>query len=164
MAQLVSVLLRKHNVECLKNDLQIQPNRPLANVLVIEKDTLLHLVDGFSFAATTVDLCEPRNARLNLVPQHVAFDLFAIIFVVSIGMRPRTNQRHRSFHHVEQLRQLVQRRLSQNAADFSNPHIALGRLRYLVAVFADAHRSEFPNLNRLAIQTVSALLEENRSF
>src|SRR3954471_18682335 len=52
----------------LQNDVQIQPQRPVAQVVEIAADPPFHLFQGMSLAPETVDLGPAGDARLDLVP------------------------------------------------------------------------------------------------
>ncbi len=62
----VGILLFEDNKECSQEDLQVQPDGPLANVAVIVIDALLHLVERFGLAAITFDLRQPVMPGLTL--------------------------------------------------------------------------------------------------
>ena len=79
---------------------------------MVKEDTLFHLVQRLGLAAATVDLSQSRHARLHLVTQHVSVDLLAVEFIVRVGVRAWTHQRHMASQHVENLRQFIQRTLS----------------------------------------------------
>ena len=77
------------------------------------------------------------------------------------GVRPRADERHAAAEHVEQLRQFVERGLAQDAADGGDAVVVLGGLLHDGAVFADAHRAEFPDADFFAAEAVALLAEED---
>ena len=58
-AFLVRVLLRENDAEGAEQNLQVQPKRPFADVLMIVADAFSHLFDCFRLATTTADLRQP---------------------------------------------------------------------------------------------------------
>ena len=48
----------------LEQDLDVQPQGPAADVVVIPLDPAFHLVDRFGLAATSVDLCQSGDPGL----------------------------------------------------------------------------------------------------
>src|SRR5262245_1848205 len=65
-----------------EEDAQVQPWRPLPQVVEIVVDPRLHLFKLRRFAAAAVDLRETSDAGQHLVPQHVALDQAPIHFIV----------------------------------------------------------------------------------
>lgn len=54
-----------------EHDLYIKPHAPIADVLKIEFDPLLHFFQFVSFTAPTVNLRPARNPRFNFMTQHI---------------------------------------------------------------------------------------------
>ena len=71
--------------------------------------------------------------------------------VVGGGVGPRADQRHGALQHVEQLRQLVQRRAAKEAAQGRHAGIVSRGLFHLSAVFADPHAAKFPHRDLAAV-------------
>src|SRR6185312_147561 len=101
----------------LDEDLDVKPGRPVTQVLEIVADTLRHLLQGLRLASQAIDLCQARDARPNLMPDHVAIDELTVELVVGNGMRTGPYQAHLSLQHIEELRQLIERALAQERAD-----------------------------------------------
>ena len=126
-------------------------------------DALLHLVDGFGFAAQPVHLRPAGDSRPDLVPDHVAADELAIDLVVRNSVRPRADEAHLALQHVDELRQFIERGATQEPSDRRDARIGLRCLADLAAVLEDGHRPELVDENLLALESVTALLEEHRS-
>lgn len=145
-----------------EDDLQIQPQRPVLQIFQIVLDAHFHLFQRFGLAPPTADLRPAGNAGLDLVAQHVAADQLAVLLVVRHRMRPRPDHRHRALQHIEELRQLIERGLAQKGAERRDAGIVLLRLDDLVAVVADRHAAEFPDLHHRPVKAVTPLLEQCR--
>src|SRR5262249_30899125 len=91
------------------DDLQIEPQRPLVNVLNIVLDSPPHLVERVGFAAKSPDLCKARDTRPDLVAEVIARNQAAVLVVQGAWMRARTDDRHVSLQDVDELGQLVER-------------------------------------------------------
>src|SRR5690606_32715595 len=77
-------------------------------------------------------------------------------------MRPWTDQRHVALEHVDELGQFVDRGPAEEAADGSNAGIIANRLHHARDVAAiDIHGAEFKYADRLAVQSLTRLAEEN---
>jgi hypothetical protein len=111
------VLARQHHLHRLEHDPQVQPQRPVAQIIQVVLDARFHLVQRGGFTTQAVDLGPAGNARLDLVAQHVALDHLAVLLVVRDRVRARADDAHPSLQHVDELRQLVQRGAAQEAAD-----------------------------------------------
>src|SRR6185312_15635434 len=101
----------------LADDVQIEPQRPVAQIIEIMIDARLHLVQGSRLSAVAVDLRPTRNSRLYLVPDHVAFYKIAIYLVVRYCMRPGTDNAHAPLQSIDELRQFVEGILPQESPD-----------------------------------------------
>ena len=108
--------------------MQIEPQRPVAQVVEIMIDTRLHLVEGSGFAAIPVDLGPAGNTGFDLVADHVAFDQIAIDFIVRHGMRAGADNAHAPLQDIDELGQLIHRILAQEGTDTRDAAIALLRL------------------------------------
>src|SRR3954468_8874590 len=75
---LVRAAVAKNEKDGLRDDLQVEAQRPVAQVAQIVFDTLAHLVDSVGFAAQPIDLGPTGDARLDLVANHVAIDEFTV--------------------------------------------------------------------------------------
>ncbi len=95
--------------------------------------------------------------------QHVTVDLPAVLLVVGNGVGAWADDGHVAVQHVEELRQLIQRRPAQKAAQRSDPRVVARRLQHHIGVFLDAHAAKFPDHDRAAVQPVAALAEQHRA-
>src|SRR5690606_35281944 len=62
-----------------KNNLDIEPEAPLADVLQIELDAFFHFFQRVGLASPAVDLRPAGDAWLHLMAQHVAFNQGAVL-------------------------------------------------------------------------------------
>src|ERR1700688_3005426 len=141
---LIGVGAAKHNDSRLEQDQQVKSWRPTPQVLDIVFDTLAHLFDRVGLPAKAVDLRPTGNARLDLVPDHVALDEPAILLVVCDSVRPRSHQTHGSAEYVKELRQFVKRSTAQKRTQGCDALVVSRCLRNYRSVFDDRHRAKFP--------------------
>src|SRR5438552_3062821 len=133
----------------------------MPDIVKVVGDTHFHFIDEIGFPAPSVDLRPTRDAGLDLVPQKVAVHQFAILCVVLQRMWPRSDQRHASRYDVQQLRDLVEARPSQEGAQPRDSGIAPPRLAYAASrLLVCPHSSELPDLDRLAVQTAASLAKQ----
>ncbi len=127
-------------------------------------DALLDLFLGVGLAAPAVDLRPARDARPHAMAREIAVHDLVILPIGGLGvdrMRARPDQREISLQHdVEQLRQFIQRRLADEAADASHARIAArhqfgGSRIGLVGV----HRAELVDFDQFIVEAVAALAE-----
>src|SRR5258708_6326553 len=104
---LVSRGLSQSHDGCLQHDSQIQQQAPIVYIPKIVIYPTLHLFDGTGFTSMAVDLCPSRQARLDVMAERVLGDQFFVFGVVRHGMGARTDERHFSAKHIEELRQFV---------------------------------------------------------
>ena len=141
--------------------MQIEAQRPVAQIIEIVIDTRLHLVQGSGLAAIAVDLGPAGNTGLDLVADHIALYQIAVDFVVRHGMRARADDAHAPLQDIDELGQFVQRILAQEGADARDAGIALARLPDRLAIFAHPHGAEFIHQDLFPIKPVAALLEND---
>src|SRR6185437_12664432 len=144
-----------------QDNVQVEPQRPIAQVIEIVVDPGLHLVEGAGLAAVAIDLGPAGDSGLDLVSNHITFYEVAVDFVVRHGMRAGADDAHAPLQHIDELGQLIERVPAQEGADAGNTGIALVRLADGVAIFAHAHRTEFIDEDLLAVEAVAALLEND---
>src|SRR5688572_17129784 len=84
----------------LRENLQVEGERPVVDVFHVGADPLLEL------RLATVDLPEARNARLDAESPAVPARVDPVD--VAYGERPRPDQAHVAHEHVEELRKLVE--------------------------------------------------------
>src|SRR5205823_10079464 len=87
-----SVLVRLPAEDGQEDDLDVPEEAPVADVLEVVLDALLHLVHGVRLAAPAVHLSPAGDARFDLVTEHVAVNLRAIELVMGDGVRPRRSE------------------------------------------------------------------------
>src|SRR3569833_2108235 len=94
---------------------------------------------------------------------HVSADELAVHLVVSHGVRTRPYDAHGAFQDVEELWKLIQGARAQDSAKRRYTVVRLRGLGNHGAVLTDRHAAKLVDDDFLAVQTVTALLEENRS-
>src|SRR3954466_1036711 len=126
-------------------------------------DAGAHLFELVGFSTQAIDLCEPGDAGPYLMPNHVAGDQLAIQFVVRNRMRSRADDTHAALQNVDELRQLVQRRLAQKSTQRCHAMIIACGLRDLVTVLEYLHGAKLVDQNLFAVEAVTSLPEQHRS-
>src|SRR5690606_30409548 len=145
-----------------QHDVQVHAQRPVAQVLEVVPYPHGHLVHRLGLAARAVDLGPAGDARLDLVPDHVALDELAVGLVVGYRMRPWADHAHAPLQHVEELRQFVERGAAQEPPERRDAVVVAGGLADVVAVLGDLHRAELPDDDLAAVQAVATLAKEHR--
>src|ERR1700722_11235679 len=86
--------------DCLQEDPQVEPQRPVPHIGQVELDTLAH---GFEIvaAAIAVHLGPTRNAGFHLVPDHVAWNSASIVLIHGHRVGPRPDNAHAAFEYIE---------------------------------------------------------------
>ena len=129
-------------------------------------DAGLDLVGRIDFAAPAVDLSPAGDAGLHLVAGEIAIDhLFPeLVFGVGIdGVRARSDQRQVALQHVEELRQLVDRSLADEAADRRHSRVtARHHLLRLDVRLVGIHGAELHHRDHLVVEAVARLAEQDR--
>ena len=115
----------------LTQDLDVQPQRPLVDVVEVLGDAQLHFFHRLGFTPMPGDLGQPGDARLEAMTSHVGAHLAGVINVVGDGMRARADQGHLAEQHVEQLRQFVDGTAAQKASERGDAVIVAGGLAHL---------------------------------
>lgn len=100
-----------------KYDLEINPKRPMLNVIQIVIDALAHFLNIFCGTTKTVDLRPTSYSGLYTMSLHIGVDLLAVVFVVLNCMRPGSDNRHIASQNIDELRKLVQAVSTQECAD-----------------------------------------------
>src|SRR3954467_11624015 len=103
MLALVSLRTAKPE-KCQQDDIDIEPERPVFDVVQIVLDAHLHLPGFVGFAAPSAYLGPPRDAWLDPAAQHVRRYLVEVELVEPERVRPRTDDRHVAEQHVDELR------------------------------------------------------------
>src|SRR3954462_4996424 len=126
-------------------------------------DAGTHLFELVGFSTQAVNLGQACDAGPHLMPDHVAGDELPIQLVVRNGVWTRPYHTHPALQDVDELWQLVQRRLAQECTQRSYALIVSCRLRHLVTVLENIHGSKLIDQNFLAIESVPSLPEQHRS-
>ena len=75
-----------------EQNLQIEPNAPVADVPKVQIYAALHCLQPSGFAARTADLGPARNTRFDPLSKRVVGDRLGILAIMSEGMRARPYQ------------------------------------------------------------------------
>ena len=114
----------------LQQDEEVEQHRPVLDVVEVELDALLDLLLAVDLAAPAVDLRPAGDPGLDAVAREIAVDGLVEQPVLQLALhrvRARADQRQVALeHHVEQLRQLVEAGLADEAADAGDARIVLG--------------------------------------
>ena len=117
---LVGALATDNGARCAEKNFQIEPGRPFSGIAKVEPD---HFVERDS--AASIDLPETGDAGLHFQNPAAMPGLISSYFIGN--RRSRSDQRHLTPQHIEELRQFVQAGTTQERADARDP-IVLGQL------------------------------------
>src|SRR6266853_2670444 len=109
---LISIAAAKDVPDSQGEDTQIEPQRPVVDVVQI----VLYPLAQVAAAAQIVDLCPTRDPRLHHVLLHVAWNLLPELGDEFGTLRPWTDQRHVAVQDIEKLRKLVEAVASKQRA------------------------------------------------
>src|SRR5882672_3716695 len=112
----------------LRDDPEVEAERPVSQIVEIEIDAAPHLVERIGVAAEAVHLREARDAGPHLVPLHVALDQPAVHLVMRHRVRPRADDAHAALEDVHELRQLVERGAAHEGTERGHARIVRGAL------------------------------------
>src|ERR1700694_2229906 len=166
---LVRVLVLRHQRQRrLEKSVEIKQHRPVLDIIEIELDALLDFLFAVDFAAPAVDLRPAGNARLDAVTREIAVyrlvEQPALQFALH-GVRARTDQREVVLEHdVEQLRQVVEAGLADEASDAGDAAVVLGhdfrgqRIGLIVV-----QRAKFEDVDALVVESEPLLAEQHRA-
>src|SRR5205807_10642438 len=135
-------------------DVQVQTQRPVAQVIQVVVDARLHLLDGFGLAPQAVDLRPSGDAGLDLVALHVALDELAVHLVARDRVGARADYAHAALQYVDELRQLVERGAAHEGAERGDARIDAADLVDLLAVLSDAQGAELVDDDLFAVDAV----------
>src|SRR4051794_11441718 len=90
-----------------QDDLDVQPNRPVVDVVEVVLDAPSQRLVRPDLAAMAVDLSPTCDARFDVVPPRVERNLPGPGLIVGERMRPRPDEGHLSAQHIQKLRQLI---------------------------------------------------------
>ena len=107
------------SVEELRN-LREQAQRKMAErdkIVQVKFHPLFHLFQGFGLTPPAIDLGPAGEAGPDLVPEHIARDETAVVFIVRHRMGPGPHDGHGTVEHIEKLGQLIQAGAPQKPAE-----------------------------------------------
>src|SRR5690606_5111913 len=151
-----------------EQDLQVEHERPVLDVIEVEFGAHADLFIRIHLATPAIDLRPAGDAGLDAVAGEVSVHDLRIEKVVRLRrdrMRARSHQRQAAHERVEELRQLIDRRLADEAADAGHARIVPGHgfLRRRVGLVR-IHGAELVDLDLLIVEAVALLLEEDGSL
>ena len=120
-----------------------------------------HFLDGVSFASKTIHLCPASNPRLYGMPSGKRRDARLEQIVVSGRVWPRTDDRHISPEHVNELRQFIDVGSTQDPTNTCHTRVVSYSLCEFMSVLVYSHRSELEHLHRLVVKAMTELAEED---
>ena len=142
--------------------MNVKANRPVAQIVKIVVDTVLHFVQRNGLATVAVDLCPTGYAGADFVAHHITFDEFAVKLVVGHRVGTRTNDAHAPLQHVDELGQLVDRGTAHEGSQGGYTSVPFLGLTDLATVLGNRHGAEFVDHDLCAVQAITALLEYDR--
>ena len=148
-------------------DVEVEEHRPVLDVEEVVLDAPRDLLVGVGLAAPAVDLRPAGHARLDAVAGEIAVDDLVIEPVARLCLdrvRTRADQRQVALDRdVDELRQLVEAGLADEAADAGDARVAPGdELRGRGVGLVGIHRAELVDLDLLVVEAEALLLEEHR--
>src|SRR5581483_5283717 len=120
---LVRMLVEEPFDEREPHDLEVEPHRPVLDVIQIVFDPLLER----RVAPPSVDLRPSGQTRLHLVAQHVLRNPMLELLDKVRALGPRPHDRHVAAEDVPELRQLVEIRSPEKTAERRDPWVVLLR-------------------------------------
>src|SRR5260221_11567698 len=166
---LISVIVLRHQRQRrLEKNVEVEQHRPVLDVIEIELDPFLDLLFAVDFAAPAIDLRPAGDAGFDAVTREIAVDSLveqpALQFALH-GVRTRADQRQVALEHdIENLRQLIEAGLADEAPDAGDAGIVLGhdlggrRVRLMVI-----QRAELEDVDALVVEAESFLAEQHRT-
>ena len=106
----ICVLAECQNSDSFQQDLQIQPWRPVLDVIEIVRNASVRLLERVDFAPKTIDLSPAGDAWFDAMAMEILLDRVAIEAIAGFHCHrvgARANQRHIAAQHIDQLRQFV---------------------------------------------------------
>ena len=152
-----------------QENVEVKHDRPVFDVEEIVLDAPLELFLRVGLAAPAVDLRPAGDAGLDAVAGEIAVDDLLVEPVGGLRlqrMRTRADEREVALERdVDELRQLVEAGLADEAADAGDARIvAGGELRGVRdPSWCDVHRAELEHLDQLVVEAVALLPEEHRA-
>src|SRR5580692_687877 len=166
---LVGVLVPGHQRHRrLEQDHEIEQHRPVLDVVEIELDALLDFLLAVDLAAPAVDLRPAGNAGLDAVAGEIAVNRLVeqpALQLALHGVRTRPHQRQIALEYdVEELRQLVEAGLADEAPNAGDAAVVLGhdlggeRIGLIVV-----ERAELEDVDALVVEAEPLLAEQHRA-
>src|SRR3954468_17202450 len=160
------VAAAEHVTDGAQEELEIQPQRPVRDIEVVDPDHLLHR------HARAEHLPGARHARREVQPAAIQSEDLSVLLA---NERTWADEAHLAPQHVEELRQLVERRLAEKPADpghawiageLEHPGRALAHLaerEQVVLAFlrADGHRAELDDPEVAAVAADADLAKQD---
>src|SRR6185436_13286939 len=155
---LVRVFVEEAAEQREPHDFQVEPHRPVLNVVEVVFDALLER----RVAAPAIDLRPAGQSSFYLVPQHVLRETVPELLDEVRTLRPRTHNRHIAAEHVPELREFVDVRPPQEPAERGHTGIVWHRpYRSAILLGIVVHRSELDDREGLAVEAHAFLAVEN---
>jgi hypothetical protein len=109
-----------------REDLKIQPKRPMVYVKQVVLNALLQLHERFRLTAPPVDLRPSGHAWFDPVPERIVVDRFVVAHIgrfrrKRMGSRP--DQGHLAAQDIEDLRKLIKAGSTKKPADACDPRV-----------------------------------------
>src|SRR5262245_47403491 len=142
------------------HDFQIEPHRPVLDVVQVVLDALLDR----RVAAPAVDLRPAGDAGLHLVAQHVLRNLVLELLDKEWALGAWPDDRHVAAENIPELRQLVDVKAAEPAAEWRRTRIVVARpdrTGHILSVYE--HCSELVNLEGFAVEAHALLFVERWS-
>src|SRR5690606_27117384 len=147
----------------IEYDGQVQPERPILNVKVIQPYSRTDLIRLLDFPPIAHYLGKPCNARFDFVTGVVLFNQLFKCLIHGHGVGSRAHNRHVSHKHVEELRHFIQGISPQKRAKPCYPWIvSFGLMRIRIVI--GGHRAKLDTFKYPIIFPISILNKENRPF
>ena len=117
-------------------------------------------------AIRIVDLGPTGDARFHQMAKMIEWNLLLVALDALDPFRARSDQTDVAFEHVPKLREFVDSKFAQPAAQPSNARIVFTRVNVvaLIASRRELHRSELVGSERVALAPCPHLLENGRTF
>src|ERR1700731_2559567 len=167
--QLIGVLVPGHQRHWrLEKDVEIEQHRPVLDVVEVELDALLDFLLAVALPAPAVDLGPAGDAGLDPVTREIAVDGLVEQPALQLALhrvRTRADQRQVALEHdVEELRQLIEAGLADEAPDPGDAAVVLGhdlggqRIGLIVV-----QRAELEDVDALVVEAEALLAEQHRA-
>src|SRR5262249_12372056 len=137
------------------------PDAPIVDVPEVELNAFCDILNGRRRASGTIALSPPCYSRLDVVTERIIAQHHLEVIVVRQGMRARTYQRHLAPQDIQELRQFVDARRSQQASDRRDARVVALRLDDVTAILLDLHGPEFQYDELFAVEPAPDLPKDD---